>query len=524
MKLKSQNSSKEKLFQNKAYLVNKITEAMKMKYSIVFKEAKYDEKSLHSDINKLVTTQYYSWNPKDLFTPIETDVLEIIKKKNPKIKIRIKKARKLSPIKYLYNKYQEADIETENNQKKNVSSENKNSLQPKNSKSNKYIITNINTQKNSQNKNIISKSSTKSKSYEKFIFKPYYQNIKPSIQKENEQPHELRDKLNYIIQNDCGAAMIEEDQKLYKEEKEREKNIEINKKNQVKKFLTIQINENNKKRENERIQKLLERKELEEIVKKQNEEDKNKKDIKKKNLIIMRNLTEKKLNEKKKLIEEQKQKEKEEEKKIIDQNNYEPSYEYETKQFLERRQKIREGVLKEMAKKEKNYSYNCLKTINVDDDRINTYDFSNNSKEYEKIYEKVSQRQKLQERAGEFLKKIQSLKKNLESERNSIDYEKQKKMECEEADKKRINKLYNMKKSFDYCMINKNVKKRKEKMKINKLKDEIKENYDKYLKEEKDKKLEKIERYEKYRKDLEKQIKEKNARELEKLITKTCNY
>ena len=85
--------------------------------------------------------------------------------------------------------------------------------------SHKYMITNINLLKNSRSKNTTFKFKIKTKSNYKFNLKPYYQNIKPLIQKENEHPQELRDMLNYIIKNDVGVLMIKDTSNYIKKRK-----------------------------------------------------------------------------------------------------------------------------------------------------------------------------------------------------------------------------------------------------------------------------------------------------------------
>ena len=79
---------------NRQNLINKISDAMSMKYNNFFTAAKYDTKTLKEDIGKLLTTQYYSKDPRDVFKPIETNILDIVKKKNPQLQVKIKKARK----------------------------------------------------------------------------------------------------------------------------------------------------------------------------------------------------------------------------------------------------------------------------------------------------------------------------------------------------------------------------------------------------------------------------------------------
>ena len=107
---KNKTTLKSSLYLNRQKLINKISDAMRIKYNNFFTIAKYDDKSLKDDISKLLTTQYYSKDPKDVFKPIESNILDIVKKKNPSLQIKIKKARKLPQIKYSKDKYQEADM------------------------------------------------------------------------------------------------------------------------------------------------------------------------------------------------------------------------------------------------------------------------------------------------------------------------------------------------------------------------------------------------------------------------------
>ena len=86
-----------------------ISNDMKMKYNNFFTAANYDTKSLKEDIGKLLNTQYYSKDPRDVFKPIEQNILDIVKQKNPNLQVKVKKARKLPEIKYTKDKYQEAD-------------------------------------------------------------------------------------------------------------------------------------------------------------------------------------------------------------------------------------------------------------------------------------------------------------------------------------------------------------------------------------------------------------------------------
>ena len=520
------NQNKKNHQANKKYLASKISDAMKMKYSKVFTEANYDDKNLQSDIEKLITTQYSAWNPKDLFNPIETEVLEKIKQKNPKIKIQVPKARKLAPIKYQYDKYQEADKAEQENleNKENKETKKEEKKDEKKEEKNLNKINKIKQINQKQNKSNIKKNDTpsrKSKSTTKsnlsyIIIKPYYQNIKPSIQKENDVHHELVDRLNYIREHDFGNELVAEDKRLLEKEKEEEKAIKINKKNQLLKLINAQKEENDKKKENARLQKIKDRKEIDELTKKENEEYQNEQKTKKEYQQNIRNLMEQNIIEQNKLNKERITKEKEEEKKIVDAMKFEPTY--EQKIYLERKKKIQDEVMKDMKERENN-----KKSKSFLNDNNENYEFINSSKNSEFINERVLKRQKEQERAGEYLKKIQSVNGLLKdgiNGNNSIDFEKQKQLEYEEADKKRINFLNQMKKSFDEYKIYKDVQKRKERIENIKLRNEEKERYDKYLLEEKDRKKKQFEKYEKYRKELEDQIKANKQRELESLVRK----
>ena len=94
---------------NRQNLVNKMSDALSIKYSNFFQAANYDTQTLKDDIGKLLSTQYYSKDPRDVFKPIEQNILDIVKQKNPNLQVKIKKARKLPEIKYTKDKYQEAD-------------------------------------------------------------------------------------------------------------------------------------------------------------------------------------------------------------------------------------------------------------------------------------------------------------------------------------------------------------------------------------------------------------------------------
>ena len=95
-KNKNKVSSKNNFVKNRQNLVNKMSDALSIKYSNFFQAANYDTQSLKDDIGKLLSTQYYSKDPRDVFKPIEQNILEIVKQKNPNLQVKVKKARKLN--------------------------------------------------------------------------------------------------------------------------------------------------------------------------------------------------------------------------------------------------------------------------------------------------------------------------------------------------------------------------------------------------------------------------------------------
>ena len=118
MKRKNKSTPNNEFLVNRQNLINKISDAISLKYSNFFSIAKYDIKTLKEDVGRLLSTQYYSKEPKEVFRPIELNILDIVKKKYPNLQIKVRKARKLPQIKYPKNKYDEADeLEKENENK-----------------------------------------------------------------------------------------------------------------------------------------------------------------------------------------------------------------------------------------------------------------------------------------------------------------------------------------------------------------------------------------------------------------------
>ena len=273
--MKKNKSAPKKNFQsNRQILINKISDAMTMKYNNFFTAANYNTKTLKEDIGKLLSTQYYSKDPKDVFKPIETSILDIVKKKNPQLQIKVKKARKLPEIKYTKDKYQEAD-ELEKEKEENI-----NSSVTKNKK--------LQTKKNNnlkketpKTKNINSKTNTNTNTHEEQIKdlntnndinnnikdeekKEEISNTMYKIQQEYGIKHTLVDQLNNRIKNDPSIKYLEEEQKLYEKEQEDKKLKKLMEQKNYLNELKSQVEERDKRKEEE---KKIKQKELEEIQK-----------------------------------------------------------------------------------------------------------------------------------------------------------------------------------------------------------------------------------------------------------------
>ena len=69
-------------------LVKKFAEELKQKYGKILTEVEYLDSDLEKDIEDLIVTQYFSLEPEELYNPIEQDILNKIKEKNPDIEIK----------------------------------------------------------------------------------------------------------------------------------------------------------------------------------------------------------------------------------------------------------------------------------------------------------------------------------------------------------------------------------------------------------------------------------------------------
>ena len=525
---KNKNSSKNNFVQNRQSLINKISDALSLKYSNFFTAANYDTQTLKEDIGRLLSTQYYSKDPRDVFKPIETNILDIVKQKNPNLQVKIKKARKLPEIKYTKDKYQEAD-EGENviDKEKDIKKSKINPTQKKSVSMGKKAI-NTNKQKNliekSKNDNKIGKNKEDNTSNNKVQGKKdENKNNKQmsdslyKIEKEYGVKHTLVDQLKSRIKYDPSVKYIDEEKKLYEKEQEEKKQKKILQQSRYLNELKTQIEEKGKLKEQERQIKEKELEAIQEKIKSDNEKEQKKILVEKEKQEKLKKNYEKLIQEKEDIKKQKKLQEIKEDKLLSDMINAEINTEKQN--ILAKKTKVREEIqkLKEINEK---LIQEKKSTKKPKDDFIPQDIFQSNSNTNSVIRDRINKRAQEQEAAGNYLKKIYSARQQQNNEFYLVDKEKQeqkKKLELEIADKNRQNKIEDYRKSLEDTLALKSLERKKQKEEEDKYRKNMEEEYALYLKEEEQKKLKKFERYESYRKALEEQIKDNKVREIERM-------
>ena len=523
---KNKNSSKNNFVQNRQSLINKMSDALSLKYSNFFTAANYDIQTLKEDIGRLLSTQYYSKDPRDVFKPIETNILDIVKQKNPNLQVKIKKARKLPEIKYTKDKYQEAD-EGENVIDKDIKKSKINPAQKKSASMGKKAI-NANKQKNliekSKNDNKIGKNKEDNKSNNKAKGKKdeNKDNKEMSdslykIEKEYGVKHTLVDQLKSRIKYDPTVKYIDEEKKLYEKEQEEKKQKKILQQSRYLNELKNQIEEKGKIKEQERQIKEKELEAIQEKIKSDNEKEQKKILVEKEKQEKLKKNYENLIKEKEDIKKQKKLQEIKEDKILSDMINAEINTEKQN--MLAKKTKVREEIqkLKEINEK---LIQEKKSNKNPKDDFIPQDIFQSNSNSNSVIRDRINKRAQEQEAAGNYLQKIYSARQQQNNEFYLVDREKQeqkKKLELEIADKNRQNKIEDYRKSLEDTLALKSLERKKQKEEEDKYRKNMEEEYALYLKEEEQKKLKKFERYESYRKALEEQIKDNKIREFERM-------
>ncbi len=532
---KNKSASKNNFIHERQNLINKMCNALSLKYNNFFQAANYDTKTLKEDIEKLLSTQYYSKDPRDVFKPIEQNILDIVKHKNPNLQVKVKKARKLPEIKYTRDKYQEADeaaggIEKEKpveikknknvNQKKGV---------PVCKKGNTNIkAKNINEKgknENKEKKGEINKATDKqNNNKDKEVMKDVNIDNMPlseSIYKiENEYgvKHTLVDNLKSRIKYDPTVKYLDEEQKQYKKEQEEKKQQKILQQSKYLNELKSQIEEKDKLKEQEKQIKIKELEEIQQKIKSDKEKEQQKKQTEQQKREKLKKNYEQLIQEKEDIKKQQKLQEIKEDKILSEMINQEINNEKQNiiakkKKVIEESIKLKE-INDKLIQEKKN-------TKKPKDDFVSQDIFAlNNSSSSNVIRDRINKRAQEQEAAGNYLKKIYSTREKQNNDIYLIEKEKQdqkKQLEYEMADKNRQNKIEDYRKSLEDTIAMRSLERKKQKEEEDKFRKNLEEEYALYLKEEEQKKIKKFEQYENYRKALEEQIKDNRIREMERL-------
>ena len=198
--------------------------------------------------------------------------------------------------------------------------------------------------------------------------------------------------------------------------------------------------------------------------------------------------------------------------------------EKEKKENLEKKIKMKNEILKIQKENEELKNYKILLEKENENKFQTEIKNENNKKEFANniIKEKIKEREKFQNLAYKNLEKILNHKnknKNIYENYLKISNERELKRQIEyaEADKKRQNKINELKKEIDEeIKIKENNKKLLKDNDIN-YKNYLEEEYRKYLDEENNKKLKKYNDMMNYKKMLDQQVQENKKREIEKL-------
>ena len=532
---KNKSASKNNFIHERQNLINKMCNALSLKYNNFFQAANYDTKTLKEDIEKLLSTQYYSKDPRDVFKPIEQNILDIVKQKNPNLQVKVKKARKLPEIKYTKDKYQEADeaaggIEKEKhveikknnniNQKKGVPVGKKGNNNIKAKNTNEKVKNENKEKKGEINKATDKQNNNKDKEVMKDVNidnMPLSESIY-KIENEYGVKHTLVDNLKSRIKYDPTVKYLDEEQKQYKKEQEEKKQQKILQQSKYLNELKSQIEEKDKLKEQEKQIKIKELEEIQQKIKSDKEKEQQKKQTEQQKREKLKKNYEQLIQEKEDIKKQQKLQEIKEDKILSEMINQEINNEKQNiiakkKKVIEESIKLKE-INDKLIQEKKN-------TKKPKDDFVSQDIFTlNNSSSSNVIRDRINKRAQEQEAAGNYLKKIYSTREKQNNDIYLIEKEKQdqkKQLEYEMADKNRQNKIEDYRKSLEDTIAMRSLERKKQKEEEDKFRKNLEEEYALYLKEEEQKKIKKFEQYENYRKALEEQIKDNRIREMERL-------
>ena len=537
-------------FSNSNNLIFKISNELKQKYKNVFIAAKYSDNELMNDVKNALLTEHVPLIFDEAFHPVEINILNIIRNKFPEHKIlsaRIPK-RQIRKNEILnedleYERLKEEEIREKQMERR------RNELEKLKQKSN---------QRKADLKKLLNKKN---------------RSINKKKPKEEEDPrykqHNLIDEYKNKIKHDVQGKIFKYDDEKYKIEQKRLKEEKREKCLEIQNFLDAQINEKqNRKIDEIKLNNLYMDEEFKDYMKwRDNEYEKymnQRKKYRDYQVDLAQCLREK---------EERKKNEKLEVKKINSafRQQFNTNAEDEVEKILNK-QKVRKNFSSdfqndlsfnnsenntnvEVNKIEVNNTINSsitnnnYNTINISENsnnNINLNDNLNNNNNYnlydnlnnnnnkdnaekknyienDVIKQRVLQRIQDQQNAAKYLKQIyDSHEKNMNERYNKFimgndTTETDKKKELEIADKKRQEKLEDLKKFMKEDIQKKLLDNQKKKEEDLKYRMYLNKSYNEYLNEKNGRRKKQLEQYEQYRKELEAQIQEKQIRGREQL-------
>ena len=455
-------------------LVSKLSSALKVKYKNLFLVSGYDDKELYNDINEFLTTKYQTKVPKEVFVPVEEEILKRLKAKNPTM--RYKK---------------------------------ENSLPKKSTSANKLA-------ESLQTEQIVNHSQIMQNKEENEEKKEEREDTAKSYRVIETEPHVLVDKLKMRMENDFHARLIREQNKKYIEEQKAIKINKYNKNKEVFDYLQRQIEEK------EKIKQLKREEEIKKSLQMQEEERQRWLEIDR----IKKLKREKEIEECQKSFE---MKQKEKQAQAMKQSLYKlnPNGYFNDDDSIRKQKLFREKFQKDCEKyallreeylhqeKEKRmkedeiYKKQCEELMKKD------------GEESRLLKQRIMARIKSQEKIEGIMKQIFDGRKKAESVRyikEREEQERKKQIEYEKEEMKRKEKIEEMKKSLDMYILSKQQEKEKKRELDEKIKAEANKEYNDFLIAEKERKKLKEEKMRKYRLELDKQIKENEVYNKEKLM------
>ena len=482
-------------------LIYQILISLKSKYRNIFSISKYYDNELIDDIQNVLIEKNCPMSYEGAYKTVENEIMKKVKSKCPE------PPKTLPKTKVIIDKYEDEDNKDPIKKEELLKERRKLELEKIKEKA-------------KQRKEDLKRFATKQKLGKNRL-------KKEEVELPEKKPHELIDKYKQRVAYDTRSEMLKKENELYKQVEKKRKEEEREKNNEIQQFLLQQMTEKHNKKINEiNENNLFMNEEYENYIKWQEEQKKkNNEKVKKINdfkVDLAQAIRDKEETKRMKKIEDDKINY--EILKQVEKNNME-----ELRKAQEKKQKTKEILLAAEAESMTNRLMRNNKTERIKEDlqllKINEEMNRKQDLQKELIKQKVRERELEQSYAQNILAQIYQsheqqvdnfYNKIISGERNSAKNTR-KQNEYLEADKNRLQKIEEIKKSLEENIQRKRqdkIKKREDDLKI---RNEINKNYTNYLNEQDNLKKKRMERYEQYKKDLEEQIKDKERRELDRI-------